>query len=162
MGWHCDCSLRCEFKGDDNMSDFTDIGIEVERHLSKLGKDIQHFVEKVVPITSDSKDFAPDCDIVESDEEFKILMDLPGLSKKEIGISLKDNVLSVKGEREVILGENEEFKRQERKRGAFSRAFAIPEAVNVAEVQATFKNGVLTISMPVSEQLKNAQSIPVK
>jgi HSP20 family protein len=64
------------------MGDFTEFGIEIERHLSKLGKDIQQFVEKVVPLANEDKDFAPDCDIVESESEFKILLDLPGLSKK--------------------------------------------------------------------------------
>ncbi len=144
------------------MGDFTEFGIEVEKHLSKLGKDIQQFVEKVVPLTNDEKDFAPDCDIVESDEEFKILIDLPGLSKKEIGISLKDNVLTIKGEREITIDEGEEFKRQERTRGAFARSFALPDAVNKAEVNASFRNGVLTVSMPKSENLKDTQSIPVK
>lgn len=119
-------------------------------------------MEKVVPLTNEDKDFAPDCDIVESDDEFKILLDLPGLSKKEIGISLKDNVLTIKGEREVTLSEGEEFKRQERTRGAFARSFALPENVNKAEVNASFRNGVLTVSMPKSENLKDTQSIPVK
>ena len=111
------------------MGDFTEFGIEVEKHLSKLGKDIQQFVEKVVPLTNEDKDFAPDCDIVES---------------------------------EVTLSEGEEFKRQERTRGAFARSFALPENVNKAEVNASFRNGVLTVSMPKSENLKDTQSIPVK
>ncbi|MTI86838.1 MAG: Hsp20/alpha crystallin family protein [Balneolaceae bacterium] len=144
------------------MGDFTEFGIEVERHLSKLGKDIQQFVEKVVPLANEDKDFAPDCDIVESEEEFKILLDLPGLSKKEIGIALKNSVLTVKGEREVKAGDGEEFKRQERKRGAFARSFAVPQDVNAAEIKANFRNGVLTIAMPKSEALKDSQSIPVK
>lgn len=144
------------------MGDFTEFGIEIERHLSKLGKDIQQFVEKVVPLANEDKDFAPDCDIVENEDEFKILLDLPGLSKKEIGIALKNNVLTVKGEREISAGEGEKIKRQERKRGAFGRSFAIPEDVNAAEISATFRNGVLTIAMPKSEALKDAQSIPVK
>ncbi len=143
------------------MADFTEFGIEIEKHLSKLGKDIQQFVEKVVPLTNEDKDFAPDCDIVESDDEFKILIDLPGLSKKEIGIALKDNVLTVKGEREINAGEGEEFKRQERRRGAFARSFALPESVNKAEINANFRNGVLTVSMPKSENLKDTTSIPV-
>ncbi|MEX0607869.1 MAG: Hsp20/alpha crystallin family protein [Balneolaceae bacterium] len=143
------------------MSDFTGFGIEIEKHLSKLGKDIQQFVEKVVPLASEGKDFAPDCDIVESEAEFKVLLDLPGLSKKEIGIALKDNVLTVKGEREITADEGEEFKRQERKRGAFARAFAVPQNVNAAEIQANFRNGVLTVSMPKSDVLKDSQSIPV-
>lgn len=143
------------------MADFTEFGIEIEKHLSKLGKDIQQFVEKIVPLTSEDKDFTPDCDIIESEEAFKILMDLPGLSKKEIGISLKDNVLTVTGDRDFILAEGEEFKRKERKRGAFGRAFALPDAVNTAEISAAFKNGVLTVSMPKSEALKDKQSIPI-
>lgn len=143
------------------MGDFTEFGIEVEKHLSKLGKDIQQFVEKVVPLTNEDKDFAPDCDIVESEGEYKILIDLPGLSKKEIGISLKDNVLTIKGEREINIAEGEEFKRQERRRGAFARSFALPENVNKAEVNASFRNGVLTVAMPKSENLKDSTSIPV-
>lgn len=144
------------------MGDFTEFGIEIERHLSKLGKDIQQFVEKVVPLANEDKDYAPDCDIIESEDEYKILLDLPGLSKKEIGISLKNNVLTVKGEREVTAAEGEEFKRQERRRGAFARAFAVPQAVNAAEVSASFRNGVLTVAMPKSEALKDSKSIPVK
>lgn len=144
------------------MGDFSEFGIEVEKHLSKLGKDIQQFVEKVVPLANEDKDFAPDCDIVESEEEFKILLDLPGLSKKEIGLALKNNVLTVQGEREISLSDGEEFKRQERRRGAFARSFAVPQNVNAAEVNASFRNGVLTVTMPKSEALRDTQSIPVK
>ena len=137
------------------MTDFSEFGIEIEKHLSKIGKDFQDIMEKVVPITSEGKDFAPDCDIVESDEQFKVLIDLPGLSKKEINIGLKDNVLTIKGERDIRYAEGEEAKRQERKRGAFSRSFAVPKQVNAAEIKAAFKNGVLTISMPKSDALKD-------
>ncbi len=143
------------------MGDFTEFGIEVEKHLSKLGKDIQQFVEKVVPLTHDDKDFAPDCDILESEAEYKVQIDLPGLAKKEIRIALKNNVLTIKGERDIKAGEGEEFKRQERKRGAFARSFALPENVNAAEISATFRNGVLTVAMPKSDKLKDTTSIPV-
>lgn len=143
------------------MGDFTEFGIEIEKHLSKIGKDVQQFMEKVVPLNNEDKDFAPDCDILESNEEYKILLDLPGLAKKEIGIGLKDQVLTIRGEREVTAGEGEEFKRKERKRGAFARSFALPENVNTAEISASFRNGVLTVSMPKSEALKDTTSIPV-
>ena len=143
------------------MADFTEFGIEIERHLTKLGKDLQEFVGKVVPLTDEDRDFAPDCDIIESEDEFKIVIDLPGLAKKEIGIALKNQVLTIKGERDIKAGEGEEFKRQERKRGAFARSFALPKNVNTAEISANFKNGVLTVSMPKSEKLKDTTSIPV-
>jgi len=143
------------------MGEFTDFGIEIEKHLSKLGKDIQEFVEKVVPLNHDDKDFAPDCDILESETEYKVQIDLPGLAKKEIGIALKNHVLTIKGERDIVAGEGEEFKRQERKRGAFARSFALPEDVNTAEINANFRNGVLTVTMPKSESLKDRSNIPV-
>lgn len=148
-------------ESEQNMGDFTEFGIEIEKHLSKLGKDIQKFVEKVVPLTHEDKDFTPDCDILESDLEYKVQIDLPGLVKKEIGISLKNHVLTIKGERDIVAGEAETFKRQERKRGAFARSFALPEDVDTAEINANFRNGVLTVSMPKSESLKDRSNIPV-
>lgn len=141
------------------MSEFV---IDIEKQLSKLGKDIQDFVERIVPLEDKGHDFTPTCDIIESDEHFKILLDLPGLSKKEIHIALKDHVLTVKGERTDQLSEDESYRRQERKSGVFSRSFALPENVNTAETEAQFRNGVLTITMPKSDVLKDSQSIPIK
>lgn len=141
------------------MSEFT---IDVEKQLSKLGREIQGFVERIVPLEDKGHDFTPACDIIESEEEYKILLDLPGLTKKEISIALKDQVLSVKGERVDELGEEESYRRQERRSGVFSRSFALPENVNAVETDAHFRSGVLTISMPKSEVLKDSKSIPIK
>lgn len=141
------------------MSEFT---IDIEKQLSKLGRDIQDFVERVVPLEDKGHDFTPACDIIESGEEYKILLDLPGLSKKEINIALKDQVLTIKGERAEELDEGESYRRQERTSGVFSRSFALPENVNTAETDARFRNGVLTVSMPKSDVLEDAKSIPIK
>ena len=143
------------------MTDFSEFSIDIEKHITKLGKDIQQFVERVVPIGDEDRDFIPDCDIIESDAAFKVLIDLPGLSKKDINIALKDNVLTIKGERIISFADGEEAKRQERRHGAFARSFGVPKNVNAAEIKAAFKNGVLTISMPKSEALKDTQSIPI-
>jgi len=142
-----------------SMSDFT---IDIEKQLTRLGKDIQDFVERIVPLEDKGHDFRPVCDILESDEEFIIKLDLPGMSKKEINIALKEHVLTVKGERADELGDNEAYSRQERSTGVFSRSFALPENVNAAETDALFRNGVLTITMPKSEVLDDGQSIPIK
>ncbi|MDX1617183.1 MAG: Hsp20/alpha crystallin family protein [Balneolaceae bacterium] len=141
------------------MSEFV---IDIEKQLNRLGRDIQDFVERIVPLEDRGHDFTPSCDIVESEEQFKIMLDLPGLSKKEIHIALKDHVLSVKGERVIDLSDDESFRRQERKTGVFSRSFALPENVNAAETEAHFRNGVLTITMPKSDVLSDAKSIPIK
>jgi HSP20 family protein len=141
------------------MSEFV---IDIEKQLNRLGRDIQDLVERIVPLEDKGHDFTPTCDIIESEEHFKLLLDLPGLSKKEIHIALKDHVLTVKGERVEELSEEESYKRQERKSGVFSRSFALPENVNAAETEATFRNGVLTIKMPKSDVLKDSKSIPIK
>lgn len=142
------------------MSEFA---IDIEKQLTKLGKDIQDFVERIVPLEDKGHDFTPVCDIIESDETFVIKLDLPGLSKKEINVALKEHVLTVKGERtEELDDDSEVFRRQERSTGVFSRSFALPENVNTAETDAVFRNGVLTITMPKSDTLKDAESIPIK
>ncbi|HKL18238.1 MAG TPA: Hsp20/alpha crystallin family protein, partial [Halalkalibaculum sp.] len=58
-------------------------------------------------------------------------------------------------------GEEETYRRQERRSGVFSRSFALPENVNTAETSAHFRSGVLTISMPKSDVLKDSKSIPI-
>ncbi len=141
------------------MSEFT---IDIEKQLSKLGRDIQDFVERIIPLEDRGHDFTPACDIIESEGEYKILLDLPGLTKKEINIALKEQVLTIKGERIEEIDEGESYRRQERSTGVFSRSFALPENVNAAETDARFRNGVLTVSMPKSDVLKDSKSIPIK
>jgi HSP20 family protein len=143
----------------ESMNDFT---IDIERQLNKLGKDIQDFVERIVPLEDRGHDFTPACDIIESEDTYVIKLDLPGLSKKEINIALKEHVLTVKGERVDELNDSETYRRQERSTGVFSRSFALPENVNTAEVDAVFRNGVLSITMPKTEVLNDGESIPIK
>jgi HSP20 family protein len=140
------------------MNDFT---VNIEKQLSRLGRDLQDFVEKIVPVQEVEGDFSPSCDIVESDTEFRILMDLPGMNKKDIQISLREHVLRISGERLFKTEEHEKVKRNERKSGAFSRSFAIPEYVDTSETSASFKNGVLTVKMPKTNSEEDAQSIPI-
>lgn len=141
------------------MNEFT---IDIEKQLTRLGKDIQDFVERIVPLEDKGHDFTPSCDIIESEERFVIKVDLPGLSKKEINIALKEHVLTVKGERAGKLGEDETYRRQERATGVFSRSFALPENVNTAETEARFSNGVLSVTMPKTDVPADATSIPIK
>ncbi len=140
------------------MSDFS---VDLERKLSRLGRDIQEFVERIVPVQDAGGDFSPGCDIIESDSEYKIEVDLPGMKKEEIQISLKENVLQISGERELNLNKDEKLKRRERSTGAFSRSFAIPDHVDLSDTSASFRNGVLRITMPKSEDAGDSTSIPI-
>jgi HSP20 family protein len=89
-------------------------------------------------------------------------MDLPGLTKKEIAITRKQDILNVRGEREVELTENEHYKRKERKSGAFMRSFAIPEKADASNITASFRNGVLTIQLPMDSTDEDTTHIPVQ
>jgi len=88
-------------------------------------------------------------------------VDLPGLSKENVDISLKENVLTVHGDRVTEKKESERFERRERKFGAFSRSYALPESVDISSIKAAFKNGVLKITMAKSEDVHDGQSIPI-
>lgn len=142
----------------------SNLNIDIERQLSRLGKDIQGFVEKLVPVNVETGDFKPDCDIVESNEVYSLYMDLPGMGKKEINITLKDRILTVSGERELFLEDDEELKRSERTQGSFSRSFALPENADVSSVSATFKEGVLHVKISKTGLASDndSQSIPIK
>jgi HSP20 family protein len=97
----------------------------------------------------------PAMDLVESDDDFVLRADLPGLSEKDVNIELEDNVLTISGERK---GEHEErkegFYRVERASGSFSRSLTLPEGVNPEGIKANFDRGVLEVRIPKPEERK--------
>lgn len=143
------------------MSNFT---VNIEKQFSKLGKDIQQFVEKVVPLQTEEGHFTPACDIIEGKDQYIIKIDLPGLNKKEVSLSLKDRVITIRGEREMVLEEEQILKRNERKQGMFSRSFAVPGYVDPSSVSATFKDGVLSVKLSKTgvDNEEDSTSIPIK
>lgn len=124
----------------------SNIKIDIEKQLTSLGREIQQFVERIVPV-DDDRDFSPACDIVESDEQYTIMADLPGMDKEQVKLTLKDRVLKIEGTRELYLENDEVLKREERAQGSFIRSFSIPDHADSSSIDATFKNGVLTIKI---------------
>ena len=137
-----------------------DFSADLEKTISKFGKDVQQFVERVTDEFQTDETFRPLADVVDTEEEFTILIDLPGCTKEELNISLKNSVITISGERNTA-SESNVFKKRERLSGAFSRSFALPEDVNNAEVQANFKNGVLSVTLPKSTVLKDSTNIKI-
>jgi HSP20 family protein len=106
---------------------------------------------------------APAVDVVEKDKAYEITAELPGMEEKDIEVKFADGVLSVTGEKKE---EKEEKKKDwylsERRYGSFRRAFRVPEGVDADKIEATFKNGVLTVSLPKSpEAIKREKKIPI-
>jgi HSP20 family protein len=97
----------------------------------------------------------PAMDLVETDNDFVLRADLPGLSEKDLNIELEDNVLTISGERKAEHEERKEgYYRVERASGMFSRSLTLPEGVDHEAVKATFDKGVLEIRIPKPEQRK--------
>jgi HSP20 family protein len=97
----------------------------------------------------------PAMDLVETDDDFVLRADLPGLSEGDVNIELEDNVLTVSGERKSEHEERKEgYYRVERASGSFSRSLTLPEGVNADAIKASFDKGVLEIRIPKPEERK--------
>ena len=97
--------------------------------------------------------FVPAIDDRESDDAFVLEAEVPGISKDELKIDLKDGVLTLSGERKYGHTEKEpHFTRVERSYGAFCRSFDLPEGVLEDKIDAAMKDGILTITIPKGEK----------
>jgi HSP20 family protein len=98
----------------------------------------------------------PAMDLVETDDNFVLRADLPGLSEDDVKIEVEDNVLTVSGERNPAHEENKNgYFRVERSYGSFSRTLTLPEGVDANRIEASFDKGVLEVKIPKPEQRKS-------
>jgi len=102
--------------------------------------------------------WAPVLDVREDADNFVIRAELPGLKREDITVSLQDGALVISGERKVEeKQEGVEIHRQERFYGKFQRALTLPEPVAADKVKAQYKDGVLTVTLPKTEEAKPKQ-----
>jgi len=94
----------------------------------------------------------PAFDISETEKEYMITGEIPGINSKDLDITLLDDILTIKGEKKQENEEKEEnYHRVERHYGSFQRSFRIPEKVKTDELDATYKDGILKLSLPKAE-----------
>jgi len=97
----------------------------------------------------------PAMDLVETETDFVLRADLPGLSESDVNIELDENVLTISGERKLEHEERKEgYYRVERAAGSFSRSLTLPEGVDPEKVRAHFDRGVLEVRIAKPEQRK--------
>lgn len=102
-----------------------------------------------------TSDWSPAVDIKESDTEFKILADIPGVNPKDIDVHMEDGVLTIRGERESNKREEKEgYKRVERSYGSFYRRFNMPDSADADKIAAKCNNGVLEVTIPKQEKVQ--------
>jgi HSP20 family protein len=107
---------------------------------------------------------APAVDIAESDKAYEITAELPGMDESNIDVKFSDGTLTIKGEKK---DEKEEKKKDyylsERRYGSFQRSFGVPDDVDADKIEAHFKNGVLTVTLPKRpEAQKSEKKIAIK
>jgi HSP20 family protein len=106
-----------------------------------------------------SGNWVPPVDIYQNGEhELVLKAELPDLTREDIDITVDNGTLTIRGEKKFA-GEvkEESFHRIERRYGSFSRSFSLPQTVDTAKVGAEYKNGVLTVRLPLREEAKPRQ-----
>jgi HSP20 family protein len=106
----------------------------------------------------------PAVDITESNKAFELTADLPGLNEKNIEVKIANGGLTIMGEKKDEKEEKgKDYHLSERHFGSFQRHFRLPETVDVEKIEATFKNGVLHVTLPKKpEAQKSEKKIEVK
>jgi HSP20 family protein len=102
--------------------------------------------------------WVPAMDVYENNESLLVKVELPGMKKEDIDISIHEGVLSVSGESKCECNNAQtEINRSERNYGRFHRSFSLPKPVAVEKVSAQYKDGILTVTLPKMEEAKPRQ-----
>ena len=136
---------------------WTDFGTLQDRINGMFEQTLRRFYPEGEEVV-ERETWAPAVDIHENDDSFVVKADLPGVNKDDIQIDLKDNTLTLKGEKKF---ENKVSKdnyiRVERSYGTFVRSFTLPQNVDAEKIKATYKDGVLELTLPKKEEAKPKQ-----
>lgn len=127
------------------------------RDVSSLNDEVERVVRQVFGDggATPAGAFSPALDVEESEDAFTLHVELPGVTADAVDVSLEENVLTIAGERGFYADKDPEtFRRIERRVGRFHRAVRLPDRVDGEHVTATYRDGVLTISVPKAEEAK--------
>ena len=104
----------------------------------------------------------PSTDITETEDRYMVCAELPGVVKEDVTISVKDNQLTITGEkRQDDTDESKYYRRKENSYGSFERSFSLPPKIVLENINAQFRDGVLTLSIPKPEEAK-PREIPIE
>jgi HSP20 family protein len=131
---------------------FADVENLVNRMMPRMARGPRLSVEDDGGVTFE---WSPSADISETDKEYLVRADLPGLKKEEVKVTFADGVLTIQGERKHHKEETtEKFHRVENFYGTFTRSFSLPDNITPDAIRCESKDGVLSIHIPKAEQKK--------
>jgi len=102
--------------------------------------------------------WTPAVDIAEHDDEYLVKVELPGVNKDDVKITIESNILTIRGEKKQEKEtKKENYHRVERSYGSFQRSFTLPTTVKSDKIDASYKDGILSVSLPKAEEAKPKQ-----
>ena len=126
--------------------------------LLTMQREIDHMFDNFRGGALESNGFTrwqPAVDIVERDTSYIVKIDLPGVKKNDVKITVKDDVLTIQGERNLEFQEREGgFQRLERSYGTFQRSFTLPATIKSETIEASYADGILSVVLPKLEEAK--------
>jgi HSP20 family protein len=127
-------------------------------------REFSHLQDRINRVFGDeglltSGTWIPPVDIYQNgDQELVLKAELPDMTREDIEITVDNGTLTIKGEKKLATDIKEDsFHRVERRYGMFSRSFSLPQTVDTAKVAAEYRNGVLTVRLPLREEAKPRQ-----
>lgn len=130
-------------------SDFAELRHRLDQAFRDLSDGVQH-------------GWTPSVDLVKKDDGLVLRADLPGIKPDEVKIEVEDDVLTVSGEhREETEEKKEHYMRRERRFGSFSRSMVLPKGVKAEDIDATCKDGVLEVTVPLPKA-EEKQTVEIK
>lgn len=151
-----------EFLSKDTGSPF----VEFQKEMNRLFDNFSESMFSLSPMKRGMPEISatfPKMDVSETDKEFKISAELPGMDEDDIDVSVSNEVLTIKGEKKAEKEEKKpNYYRMERSYGSFQRSIPLPNEVEKDHVKASFKKGVLSIALPKSEKaVKESKKIEI-
>lgn len=135
-----------------------DLFNEVEDVLSRMNREWGSLINNGFTETPSFANWSPTVDIKETKNAYQIKVELPGVDKKDVSVNIENGVLTIRGEKKTQKEEDEDkVHRVECSYGSFYRSFALPGEVNIDKSNAHFKDGVLTLKLPKSDEQKKKQ-----
>lgn len=117
--------------------------------LAELGRETERLVEETAAASDGSYAWIPVADAVETAEEFRVTLELPGVARGDVTVEARGQFLTIQGERRFAKEPGGGlYQVLERSYGPFSRRFALPKGVARADISAVMKDGLLVVTMP--------------
>ena len=102
--------------------------------------------------------WTPAVDVAEHEDQFQVKVELPGVSKEDVKITMQENILTIRGEKKQEKeSKGSNYHRVERSYGSFQRSFTLPTSVKHDKIEAAYNDGILSITLPKAEEAKPKQ-----